>query len=89
MGTDVGYLRFIFYFGVIGLLAFSYFIIKVGQLCMKKSPSIKPLLLMLLLVNFIIWFKVSTDIFLVFALFFCIDEEKQETALMALDYKDV
>lgn len=77
MGTDVGYLRFIFYFGVIGLIAFSFFIIKTGQICMRKTPSLKPLLMMLLLVNFIIWFKVSTDIFLVFALFFCLDEEQE------------
>jgi hypothetical protein len=76
MGTDVGYLRFIFYFGVIGLIAFSFFIIKIGLICIRKEPNIKPLLLMLLAVNFIIWFKVSTDIFLVFALFFCLGEEK-------------
>jgi hypothetical protein len=77
MGTDVGYLRFIFYFGVIGLMFFSSFIIKTGQICMRELPSIKPLLWMLLAVNFIIWFKVSTDIFLVFALFFCLDDERE------------
>jgi hypothetical protein len=83
MGTDVGYLRFIFYFGVIGLLAFSFFILKTGQICMKKSPSIRPLFWMLLAVNFIIWFKVSTDIFLIFALFFCLDEKQMPTTIIA------
>jgi len=33
---------------------------------------------MLLLINFIVWFKVSTDIFLVFTMFLCLDEETEE-----------
>lgn len=77
-GTDVGYLRFIFYFGVIGLLIFSWYFIKVGQVCMHKFPQWKVLFLLLLLVHFIVWAKVSTDIFLVFAMFLCLDKEEEE-----------
>ena len=70
MGTDVGYLRFVFYFGLIGLTAFSFFFVLFGNLCIKKIPEHKQLFLMVVVVNFIIWFKVSTDIFLILALFF-------------------
>ena len=76
--TDVGYLRFIYYFGLIGLLMFSWFILKVGQVCMHKFPQWKVLFLMLVLVNFIVWAKVSTDIFLVFAMFLCLNKEEDE-----------
>lgn len=69
MGTDVGYLRFIFYFGIIGLLAISSVIIKAGTMMMKVHPYDKTVFVFLMLVNFICWFKVATDLFLVFALF--------------------
>lgn len=69
MGTDVGYLRFIFYFGVIGLIAFSSVIIKAGTMIMKIYPDNKIAFVFLMLVNFICWFKVATDLFLIFALF--------------------
>lgn len=68
-GTDIGYLRFIFYSGVIGLLAFSIFIIKAGELCMKTWPGRNLVFTLIIVVNFIVWLKVSTDLFLVFALF--------------------
>lgn len=69
MGTDVGYLRFIFYSGIIGLAAFSYFIIYSCRICMNNYTKDKALFLLLLAINFTVWFKVSTDIFLAFALF--------------------
>lgn len=78
MGTDVGYLRFIFYFGVIGLLAFSFFMLKVGQVCIKKFPQWRALFQMLLLTHFVVWLKVSSDLFMGFALFLCLDAERQE-----------
>lgn len=70
-GTDVGYLRFIFYFGLIGLCAFMLFFIKVAQYCVRGFPKYKWMFILLLTANFVIWLKVSTDIFLVFALFLC------------------
>ncbi len=78
MGTDVGYLRLIFYFGVVGLMAFSAVIIKAAAICMRKFRNEKPLFIMLLMVNFIVWFKVATDIFLVFALFLMIGSEEND-----------
>ena len=76
MGTDVGYLRFIFYFGLIGLSLFIYFFCRVAQICVRRLISYKILFLMILAVNMIGWAKVSTDIFLVFALFLCVAEEE-------------
>ncbi len=73
--TDVGYLRFIYYFGTIGLLVFSWYMIKVGRVCMQKFPQWKTLFLLLLVMHFLVWTKVSTDIFLVFAMFLCLEKE--------------
>lgn len=77
-GTDVGYLRFIFYFGVMGLMAFSLFMYKVAQVCMNRFTSYKSLFFVILLLNFAVWFKVSTDIFLVFALFLCMTGTEEQ-----------
>ena len=76
--TDIGYLRFIFYFGVIGLLFFSFYFIEVGRTCMRRLPECKIMFLLLLILHFAVWAKVSTDIFLVFALFLCINENDNE-----------
>ena len=76
MGTDVGYLRFIFYFGIMGLVLFIYFFWRVAQICVRRFNSYEILFLMILAVNMIGWVKVSTDIFLVFALFLCVAEEE-------------
>lgn len=78
MGTDIGYLRYIFYFGLIGLAAFSIFFIQVCNVCMKRFPMFKWMFLMILAINFIQWFKVSTDLFVVFAPFLCISARENE-----------
>ena len=78
MGTDIGYLRFIFYFGLIGLLSFMTYFCRVTQICIKNLKRYKVLFMSLLTINFIVWFKVATDIFLVFALFLMINSEEDE-----------
>lgn len=83
MGTDIGYLRFIFYFGVIGLLAFMLFIVYSALLCMKAFPGYKTMMLFTLLIGIVVWFKVSTDIFLVFALFVCLSIEQKKSDKIA------
>ena len=80
MGTDVGYLRFIFYFGLIGLSFFLMFFGKATQICMRRFKGYGLLFLLILSVNLIGWIKVSTDIFLVFALFLCIDSNENAQA---------
>ncbi len=76
--TDVGYLRFIYYFGIVGLVVFCLFMIKAGKTCMDRFASYRSLFFMILLVNFIVWFKVSTDIFVVFAPFLCLAASENE-----------
>lgn len=87
-GSDAGYVRFIFYFGLIGLTAFSGFMLKVGQICYKRFWNYRYMFLMFIALNFIIWFKVSTDIFLVFAPFLCISQEEEEIYLEHTTLKD-
>lgn len=76
MSTDIGYLRFIFYFGIVGLFLFQLFLWKTTQVCVQRFRGYALLFLMILAVNMIGWFKVSTDIFLVFALFLCVPVEE-------------
>lgn len=78
MGTDVGYLRFIFYFGIFGLISFSIYMIKVAQSCMHEFPKYWQLFAILLVINFVIWLKVSTDIFVIFAPFLCFSRQENE-----------
>lgn len=78
MWTDIGYLRFIFYFGLVGLFAFILFIYKCAHVCSDKFPEHKTLFFLLVIINYIIWFKVSTDIFIVFALYLSIPQNDNE-----------
>lgn len=76
--TDIGYCRFIFYCGTIGLFVFSAFFTKVTMMCADLFPKRKLCLFTILMVNFIVWAKVATDIFLVFALLFFTEADDEE-----------
>lgn len=90
MGTDVGYLRFIFYFGVIGLFAFSIFLIHASVTCIRLLPKFKLMFLSVIIAGFIVWLKVATDVFPIFALFICVgnmmdepeNEDEEDTELI-------
>lgn len=77
-GTDIGYIRFIFYFGLVGLVSFVCYFFQVAKSCMKRFPKYSTMFMLILTINMIVWFKVSTDIFLVFALFLCISKEEND-----------
>ncbi|WP_462355998.1 hypothetical protein [Phocaeicola coprophilus] len=77
-GTDIGYLRYIFYFGLVGTFVFVLFMWKSAWACIHRFKDYKMMFLMILLVNYIGWFKVSTDIFLVFALFLVFSSKDKE-----------
>lgn len=83
MGTDIGYIRFLFYFGFLGLITFMIYFVRVALACACYNPKFKTLFWVLLAINFIVWLKVSTDIFVVFALFLCVDIQRSE--LLNLD----
>ena len=78
MGTDIGYLRFIFYFGILGLLVFMYLFFKTAGICANRFQRYRLMFWMILLANYIIWLKVATDLFVVFALFLCISQEDND-----------
>ena len=78
MNTDIGYLRFIFYMGLTGLLAFSIFMCKAAQMAVGRFKEYRTMILLLLLVHFVVWLKVSTDCFLIFALLLCIPKEDND-----------
>ena len=78
--TDAGYLRFIYYFGVIGLLMFSFYFIEVGRICMHRFPRWRVMFLLLLCLHFMVWIKVSTDMFLAFAPFLCLTRQDEAEA---------
>ena len=69
MGTDIGYLRFIFYCGIFGLIAISAVMIEAGVIAAKGFPKYAHLFMMGVLCNFVIWMKVSTDLFPFLSLF--------------------
>lgn len=72
MGTDAGYSRFLFYFGLVGLLLFSAFFVSVAWFCSKTFYQYKCMFWAILLVNYIVWIKVSTDIYVTLAPFLCL-----------------
>lgn len=81
MDTDIGYLRYIFYFGSIGLLLLTAVFIRITSTCCRIFKDDRWLFLLILLVNMVGWVKVSSDIIMIFAPFFvlaCI-KEKQGT----------
>ena len=69
MGTDVGYLRFIYYAGLPFLLSFLMFLGYVTKVCIQKYDKDTIMFLFILLIQIAVWFKVATDIFMFFALF--------------------
>ena len=76
--TDIGYLRFLFYFGICGLLTFILYFLHVAWLCTRRCLGYQLLFVAIVFLNFILWFKVSTDLFLVFALFMCLPMESEQ-----------
>lgn len=71
MSTDIGYLRFIFYFGIAGLVWIIALLVYSTYVCCKYFKEYTWLFVMALLVGLVVWAKVSTDIFLFFYLFLC------------------
>ena len=71
--TDIGYCRFVLYCGIIGFSAFAIFFIYNAYAVSVKFRGTALLSLLLLTLTFTIWIKVSTDIFMVYALLYCAD----------------
>lgn len=69
MRTDVGYLRFIFYCGLIGVSVFCIFFIYLSISLGNHFYYVRNMFFLLLVIVFANWVKVATDIFLVYAFF--------------------
>lgn len=89
MGTDVGYLRFIYYFGLIGLIPIVMQMITATSISYKRLlPEYRGISILLLLVNFICWFKVSTDAFTLMAIFTVYGMMYEQEPQKVIDKKD-
>ena len=75
--TDIGYCRFVFYSGLIGLTLFSLYFIYNGIHFSRYYPRYKYIFLVLIAVTFIVWIKVATDIFQLYALFYAFTDEEE------------
>lgn len=75
MGTDIGYCRFVFYFGLIGLAIFCAYFVNCAKQCSNIVPQCRILFWLILLINFIGWVKVSSDIFPIYALILMLGKE--------------
>lgn len=85
MGTDIGYCRFVFYFGLVGLLAISAVMVYAAFICSKEYPKYALLFWIALLAGFIMWWKAATDIFVFFTIFICAAFfKKEETTEMEI-----
>lgn len=87
MGTDIGYLRYIYYFGLVGLTLITALFAYATTILSKYFRKAKIMFLLLLVMNLIGWIKVSSDIIMVFCPFLCLmfrlqSQEKDETGLL-------
>lgn len=89
MGTDIGYLRFIYYFGLIGLATFIIYFVKTTQICCNRFPRDTIMFLSLLLVNLIGWFKVSSDIFPLFAVFLAMPRNSSRQTALPVNNQEI
>jgi len=83
--TDIGYCRFILYCGLVGFSSFALLFIYNTFVFIRVAKTYWVMFLILGALTFIIWIKVSTDIFFIYALFYSIDEfiTKSEKSLIA------
>ena len=71
--TDIGFCRFTLYCGLVGMGIFSLFFIVNGLSLYYQFDKMAVLPLFLIVLTFVIWIKVSTDIFFIYTLLFFID----------------
>jgi len=75
--TDIGFCRFVLYCGVIGLSMFTSFFLYNASIVYRKFNDFGFVTFLLIVLMFVIWVKVATDIFWIYALLFCLPDEKK------------
>ena len=86
--TDIGYCNFILFSGLVGMVLYSIFFLYCHFAIVNKFQDFQLTAWLLVALTFIVWIKVTTDIFFIDALLFCIagdydhqgevDEETEE-----------
>ncbi len=71
--TDIGYCRFILYCGLIGFSIFSLFFLYNAAVFARRSARYMLMFVFFGIITFTVWIKVATDIFVIYALFYCLD----------------
>lgn len=84
MNTDIGYLRFIYYCGLPGLLVFCFFLFYMAVLCYRKYRTERMVFVFLFLLQLMIFGKVATDLFLVYAYFFAANIQQKWRSFKSL-----
>lgn len=87
--TDIGYCNFILYCGLIGMAIFSFYFILCHWMLNRKFRDFYITSLLLIALTFIVWLKVTTDIFFIDALLLCaaadsIEAEEEKEAIPEL-----
>lgn len=77
INSDIGYCNYIFHCGLIGLGIFSTFFVYNHFSLVNKYRNFTFTAILLTALTFTVWAKVMTDIFLIDALLFCIDGDKE------------
>ena len=77
-GSDIGYCNYILYCGLIGMAIYSFYYIYNHLSLIGKFKNFTITAFLLVAITFIVWAKVTTDIFLMDALLFCIDGDFDE-----------
>ena len=80
--TDIGYCNFVLYCGLIGLAIFSAYFLYCHLILNRKFKDFWMLSLILVALTFIFWIKVTTDIFYIDALLFCISGDYEEELML-------
>lgn len=77
-GTDMGYIRYIFYGGLVGLFfILGYFVCCTYMLC-RRERHLNLFFILLLIIQLIVWIKIPTDIFCYYALLLLADKNSSE-----------
>ena len=75
--SDIGYCRFIFYSGLIGITVFGLYFIYNAIYFSIRYPRYRYIFLLMIVVTFVVWSKVATDIFQLYALFYAFTDEEE------------
>lgn len=75
--SDIGYCRFISYSGLIGITVFGLYFIYNAIYFSIRYPRYRYIFLLMIVVTFVIWLKVATDIFQLYALFYAFTDEEE------------